>query len=241
MGVLTSCPVEDTLGRELSLELDTFLAEPKRWPRAIFDGYQLPPGPLPATMRQWGAVKLAQEWCESRGFKISKTRLARHYREHVPIVPYTPDDFVVQGAKRNDLAPPKPPDNPITFLEYFQKGLAVGYDALERLQKRIDALEADDKPVPERLLMQLASLGAKLAQANAAIVARGSSMGSDREDELEGFRAGTAPLPSERLGHHRVRVVDGVSRPIRDAGPADRADFNERAREDGTTEMPAPR
>lgn len=236
-----TCAVEDMLGRELSLELDAFLADPKRWPRAIFEGYQLPPGPLPATMRQWGAVKLGLEWCESRGFKTTKAKMNRHYREHVPIVIHSADDIAVQGAEKRDLNPAKVPDNPITFLEYFQNGLRVGNKALDLLANRIDQLIAEEKPVPERLLMQLASLGAKLAQSNASIVARGHGFGSNQDDELEGFRAGSAPLPSERLGHHRVRVIEGEARPVRDAGPADRATFNERAREDGGPELPAPR
>lgn len=235
-----TCHIEATLGREASLELDIMLADPKRWPKAIFEGWQLPPGPMPMSMRSWGGIKVGLEWCRSRGFEFTSSQMNRHYREHVPIVPYTPDDFVAKGAETAKTGLPAVPDDPITYMQVYQNGLRVGNRALDLLQRRVDELIADDKDVPTQLLLKLADLGTKLATSQASIMARGMDLSRQQDDEIEGFRAGSAPLPSERLGHHRIRVIEGEPRPVADQGPADRAKYNERAKQEGSPTLPSP-
>jgi hypothetical protein len=235
-----TCAVEDKLGREASLELDIMLADPKRWPKAIFEGWQLPPGPMPATMRTWGAQKIGLEWCRARDVDVTKAQMARHIRDHVPIVPYTPEDFVVKGGDPRDKPSDLVPHDPISFLQVFQNGLRVGNKALEMLLKRVEEAETAGEALPTQLLLKLADLGAKLATSEASIRTRGAAMSDSGNDELEGFRSGSAPLPSERIGHQRIRVIDGEARPVRDEGPTDRARFNERAREEGSPTLPSP-
>lgn len=231
------CIVEETLGREASLELDTLLADPSRWPSAILDPWKLPAGQLPSTMRQWGAVRLGLEWADARGFKVSKAQMARHYQHHVPILPYSADDIAAAATKPPVNGPAKTDLKPMQFLELYAKGLEVGYDALARIQKRVDELGDD---APTSLLLKLADLGTKLAMSQASIRARGASLNDGEDDDIAGFRSGSAPLPSERMGHQRIRTIDGEARPVRDEGPTDRARYNQRAREEGGPRLPAP-
>lgn len=235
-----SCQVEKRLGLERSIELDAFLADPSKWPAAIFDGWDLPPGPLPGNFRQWGAVKLGLEWCETRGETFSRRVMERHVNIHVPVLAYTPTDFAVRGAESATGQPTILPTTSIGFMDVYQKGLAIGHKALTALEKRIDDLEKAGQPVPIELALKLADLGTKLATSEASIRARGAMLAGQQDDDIEGFRSGSAPLPSQRMGHSRVRVVDGVSTPIRDEGPADRAHYSERARQEGSPELPHP-
>lgn len=238
-----SCQVEKRLGLEQSIELDAFLADPSKWPAAIFEGWDLPPGPLPGNFRQWGAVKLGLEWCETRGETFSRRVMERHVNIHVPVLAFTPQDFAVKGTDSTVEGPrplPAIAGNSVSFMDVYQKGLAVGHRALDLLQKRIDALEAEGKPVPIELALKLADLGIKLATSEASIRARGAMLAGQQDDDIEGFRSGSAPLPSQRMGHSRIRVVDGVSTPIRDEGPADRSQYSARARQEGSPELPHP-
>lgn len=235
-----TCIVEETLGRDLSLELDIFLADPSLWPKAIFETWQLAPGPLPSRFRSWGAVKLGVEWCESRNFTFSARQMAKHYRLHVPIIPYTPDDIASKGAVDVKSHSAVQVQNPISYMELYQKGLVVGNRALELMSERVEDMEAAGEEVPLALLTKLADYGVKLATSQAQIMAKGMFGAGRTNDDIEGFRAGSAPLPSERLGHHRIRNVDGVDRPVRDEGPADRAEYNEHARKQGSIELPSP-
>ena len=237
---MSRCAVETKLGIEQSLELDAFIADPAQWPKAIFAGWKLPPGPLPGNFRAWGSVKVAMEWCESRGYTFSRKVIERHVVEHVPILPFSTDDFATRGAETPGKPSPQLPTNVISYMQVYQRGLSIGYKAIEQLEKRIDALVAEGKPVSMDLLLRLADLGTKLATSQASIVARGAAMNNDRDDEIEGFRSGSAPLPSQRFGSSRIRVIEGQARPIIDEGPADRRAYNERARQEGSPTLPAP-
>lgn len=239
-GTVGNCRVEQLLGSKLSLELDTFLADPKQWPKAVFDGWKLPPGQLPSTFRSWGAVKLGMEWCASRGIEVTKRTMASHYRDHVPIVPYSPEDFAQRALDHRAEGERTLPTNVISYQEVYQKGLTIGHKAIDMLEQRIDALAAKGEHIPTDLLLKLADLGTKLATSQASIMARGLDLSRQKDDEIEGFRSGSMPLPSQRFGHSRVRVVDGVSQPVHDEGPADRAEYSARAREQGSIELPHP-
>lgn len=242
MTTTSACEVERRLGLEAALEMDAFLADPGQWPKAVFEGWKLPPGSVPGNFRSWGATKLGMEWAASRGVKVTRMQMERHVAEHVPLLPHTPDDIASAGIERPPAGQPKAnlPANIITYQQVYQLGLGIGYKAIGMLATRIDALEADGKVVPMDLLLKLADLGTKLATSQASIMVRGLDLNREKDDEIEGFRTGSAPLPSQRMGHSRVRVIEGEARPVRDEGPADRAHYNERARLEGSPELPAP-
>ena len=237
---LVRCAVEEKLGPELALELDMFLADPSKWPKAIFDGWKLPPGPMPTRFRSWGAVKLGLEWLRSRDIAVSKLQMARHYREHVPIVPYGPSDFVDKALSDPPAGRAIVPTNLITYQEVYQKGLKVGSKALDLLLARVEEIEHAGGTVPQDLLLKLADLGTKLATSQASILARGLDLAREKDDEIEGFRSGSAPLPSERINGTRVRVIEGEARPVVDRGPADRQHYSKRARQEGSPTLPSP-
>jgi hypothetical protein len=66
----------------------------------------------------------------------------------------------------------------------------------------------------------------------AAIRAAGKRFGEADEDENDSFRGGDDI--SNRIGSHRVRVIDGEQRPVRDRGLTDRTIYNERAAMEGS-------
>lgn len=231
------------MGQALSLEMDAFLADPSQWPKAIFAGWDLKPGALPSNFRAWGAVKLGLEWAASRDFTFTRRQMEMHVRDHVPVLASSPDDYANRAVDRADHGASgraMVPANAITYTDVYQKGLSIGYKAIEQLEKRIDDLVANDEKVPTDLLLKLADLGTKLATSQASILARGMDMTREKDEEIEGFRTGSAPLPSQRMGHSRVRVIDGESRPVHDEGPSDRHDYNEAAREQGSITLPSP-
>jgi hypothetical protein len=231
------------MGQTLSLEMDAFLADPSQWPKAIFAGWDLKPGALPSNFRSWGAVKLGLEWAASRDFTFTRRQMEMHVRDHVPVLASQPDDYAVRGVETDGQTAAGHalvPTNAITYAQVYQKGLSIGYKAIEQLEQRIDDLASKGEKVPTDLLLKLADLGTKLATSQASILARGVDMNREKDEEIEGFRTGSAPLPSQRMGHSRVRVIDGESRPVHDEGPSDRHDYNERAREQGSIELPSP-
>lgn len=234
------CKVETMLGMEDALLLDAFLSDPKQWPKAIFEGWDLPVGPLPGNFRSWGATKIGMEWCESRGHKVRRADMEKHVAEHVPILPYSTDDYAERGAPKDDMGRAVVPTDAISYIEVFKKGLSVGYTALDALEQRVNKMIEAGQSVPIDLALEMAKLGTKLATAQASIMAKGARMGGEQDEEIEGFRSGTAPLPSQRLGHHRIRIIDGQARPIRDEGPSDRHEYNERAEQEGGEALPAP-
>lgn len=239
---LGRCMVEERLTGEQVLELDLLLADPQRWPKALFEGWQLPSGSLPATMRSWGAIQLGIAWCEERGIPMPKRGMQHHYDKHVVVLPYTPDDLVVRGEAESPVAPTTRavvPAGPSTYIDLYRKGIAVGIKALDLLLSRVEKMEQENKDIPIDLLMNLGNLGTKLATSQAGIVSRGFDLARQKEEELEGFRAGSAPEVSPRFGDHRVRVIEGEARPIVDRGRADRRAYNERAEQDGSPPLPA--
>lgn len=232
------CQVESRLTAEQQLELDTLLADPTRWPKAIFEGWKLPPGSLPATMRSWGAVRLGIAWFEERSIPISKRQMQFHYEQHVPIIPYTPDDVVARATPPDAAGRTIVPASPTTYLEVYQKGLAVGSRALDLLMHKVEAMVAHGDTVPTDLLMQLGNLGVKLATSQAGIISRGFDMARQKEEEMAGFRVGANGEVSPRMQSTRVRVIEGETRAVVDRGRADRQEYNERARQEGSPLLP---
>lgn len=238
------CVVEGRLSESEVLELDMLLADPGQWPKAIFEGWHVPRGSLPAAMRSWGAVSVGLAFMAAHGHSdVSKRQMQSHYERHVPILPSSPDDIVAKGVAAEHLPPSAGraviPTTPATYIDMYQKGLAVGSRALDLLMERVERIvEAGDLP-PTDLLLALGKLGTQLATSQAGIVSRGFDLARQKEEELAGFREGSAPEPSLRFGDHRIRVIEGEARPVVDRGHGDRLEYNERARQEGSPTLPA--
>lgn len=235
------CAVEERLTDEQVIELNLLLADPRRWPRHIFEGWKVAEGSVPATMKSWGAVQLGIAWCEERGIPMAKRQMQNHYERHVPILPDTPDDFAVRGAAADSPGASRAvvPTTPMTYLDVYTKGLTVGGRALDLLLEKIERMVANNETPPTDLLLQVTRLGVQLATSQAGILAKGIDMNREKEEEIAGFRAGAGPEPSPRFGDHRVRVIEGEARPVVDRGRADRREYNEKAAEDGSPILPA--
>lgn len=105
----------------------------------------------------------------------------------------------------------------------------------ERMLAKLAAYQADpenNEPPTDTELWRLADAGQKMA----GMVAR--SKVNVAPPDLSGFRAGATGLPSQRMGHSRLRVVDGERRPVKDEGRADRKHYNKRARQEGGPLLP---
>lgn len=146
-----------------------------------------------------------------------------------------------------DLAPPEPA-GAVALTSYYAEAISLGRKALAKLAERLD--DADDPLTPAELLA-VANLGGRYASSAALLRQRGASPLPGDEgfvppaeaetpllsDPMDGFLAGSAPAPSKRMGHSRVRVVEGVARPVADEGPKDRARYNERADQEGSPRL----
>jgi len=241
------CAVEQRLTAAQLLEVDLLLADPAKWPKTVFEGWKLPAGTPMGTMRTWGAVQMGLAWFRDHGIPCDKGKMQRHYELHVPILPLNPDDFVVRGIA-DTPHPTGPaavekrvvPTNPTAYIELYQKGIEVGTRALDLLLARVEAMVAHGDIPPTDLLMQMGNLGAKLATSQAGIVSRGFDLARQKEEEMEGFRSGSAPeVESLRFGDYRIHVIEGEARAVVDRGRADRRKYNEKARQDGSPTLPA--
>jgi hypothetical protein len=105
------------------------------------------------------------------------------------------------------------------------------------LEKLVERMDGETQP-SNALLLQVANIGTRLAHAQAAIVTRGMRFVMEDDDAIGGFMGEDETSP--RFGSYRVRTIEGVRVPVRDEGPADRRKYNERAREEGSVELPAP-
>lgn len=240
-----SCSV-CTLPSEQLLALNLLLADPRQWPKNTFAGIRLPRGALPAGYRLWGAIKTAAVWCAEQDppILINHKAIRRHYNNHVVQLPSSAVDFAetaMLSEQDSRLAKPmiQIASTPLQFREYFAKGIDIGLRALDMLEEQLVDAQLSDTYVSPDMLMDVANLAAKLSSNAAALVQRGMEMEKEKEDELAGFRAGNQPVPSARMGHHRIRVIDGEARPVVDEGRADRREYNESAREQGNPTLPA--
>jgi len=222
------------------IELDLLMGDPNNWPAAVFAGLNVPKGLLPPSWRRWGAIRLAKQWGSDHGLVFADKSLRVHYHRHVHQFPQNVFDIAVAGAPelvRGSQLPVRL--SPVTFRQYYEKGIELGYIALSQLTERVKAAQEKGDIISTDLLLKLADVGTKLATNAASLEMRGFELMRNKDDEMEGFRAGSMPIPSPRMGHHRVRVIDGVARPVVDEGRADRREFNERAELEGNTTLPA--
>lgn len=240
---LTSCLICTNLPSEDLAELDILMGDPTRWPKTVWGMFDPPKGALPPGYRRYGGVEMGRLWLTQHNYEFSKFLLRRHYRFDVVHIPADADDLLAIGvivdSDPNHRLPAQDKLDPMAFMRYYAKGIEIGNRGLDHLAKLITDMEAKDTPIPFHLVKMMVEVGSKLAISQATLRKHGAFMGED--DDLEGFRAGGNPLPSKSINGIRVRTIEGARVPVVDGGPNDRAQFNERARNEGTTELPAPR
>jgi hypothetical protein len=128
------------------------------------------------------------------------------------------------------------PIDPVAYLRYYAKGVQLGIRGLEIMQKQLEKMVAEDKPIPLDILKSIIDTGSKLATSQAGIKARGVELHKVEEDDA--FRLAD-PGASPRFGDSRVRTIEGESVVITDRGPADRREYNEKAGAEGRDRLPA--
>jgi hypothetical protein len=221
------------------LELNALLADPKRWPRAILAEWIIPAKALPRNIRRFGGTKLGIDWCREHGYPdITPPQMEGHFNRHVVHIAKNDNEVEELGkmaltATADPALALMPSSRPQLFIDYYATGIQLGVFALNQLKANVEEVLRNGGKIPPTTLWQLAELGAKLSQSQATIQSRGAKM-EEGEDEMAGFRRGEAPLPSQRFGDHRVRTIEGVARPVVDAGKADRDQYNKRAKEEGS-------
>jgi hypothetical protein len=223
-------------GPEL-LELNALLADPDQWAGNALKDWVIPKGALPGQMRKYGGIATAQEWLRAHGFPdITRRMVEHHFKTHVVHIAKTDADTEQLGkmvAQSDPSLAIIPQMRPNLFIDYYSTGIQLGVYALEKLRADIIAMEQAGTEIPHRTLWQMAELGAKLSMSQAAMFARGSKI-EESGDEMAGFRAGEAPLPSQKFKDHRIRTIDGEARPVVDRGIGDRKRYNQRAKQEGS-------
>jgi len=233
------CKVCSTVPTAELLELNALLADPKQWPKTLLAEWNIPRNALPRTIRRYGGRKLGMEWLKEHGYPdIPNASMENHFARHVVHIAKNDAEVEQLGkmaltATADPVLALMPSARPQLFIDYYSTGIQLGVFALNQLKANIEEVLRDGGKIPASTLWQLADLGAKLSQSQAAIQSRGAKM-EEGEDEMAGFRRGEAPLPSQRFGDHRVRTIEGVARPVVDAGKADRDQYNKRAKQEGS-------
>lgn len=233
-----SCKVCGMPERDL-VQLDLLLSTPPEEIDAkLFGDLGVVPPDLPAEWKRFGALRKAQLWLEERGYAFTRQTLVAHFNQHLPAVWVSDSDRALQTGRLSDGTPaptaPEPLKMAIEYHAFFKMGLQAGFRALEMLVQRLEAPEAPSNA----LLLQIAHIGKGLAQAQAAIVTKGMRFVMEDDDAIGGFMGEDETSP--RFGAYRVRTIEGKRVPVHDEGPADRREYNERAREEGSVELPAP-
>lgn len=236
-----ACAVCSALGTNRRLELDLLMGDPARWPAAVWGIFDAPDGPaVPPQMREWGAIEVGLQWVQENGYgDLNKVDVRQHYERHVSLVPTEPDQLLAAGIIASGGDPADPPSSardPLAFLRYYTAGLRVGQRGLELLQKHVDELVKKNEEVPLSLIKMMLDVGSKLAVSQATIRSRQKSQPDDDDDD-EAFRGGDKGVPGPRFDHTRIRNVGGETRPVHDEGPKDRAEYNARARQEGSPEL----
>lgn len=232
----SGCRVCDTIAPGDLVDLDRLLGDPATWPATVWSVFNPPEGALPASYRRHGAMAMGMDWVKAHPeYSITKAQLRRHLRSDVPILDFDPDELVARGviarsSNKTDRAVGQVIDSS-NFIGFYNDGIRVGRTALQVLEQRINDLVERKEEVPLALVKMAMDAGLKLSMSQAAIVAAGKRMDSDT-DEDDAFRSSGDPQqPSQRVGHHRVRKIDGERVVVVDMGPADRARYNDHAAE----------
>lgn len=234
------CGICDTLDPVELTRYDLIVGDPARWPRTLWkeNGWEPPKGLLPPHYRAWGQNRVGRDWLDSHGYNDISESLIKGHMRHVARVARRPvelaDVGLISGQPvTKDIPNPRSVD-PNAYLAYYAAGVRVGIRGLALLERRIDAIEKADKEVPLDLIKMMVDAGSRLATSQAQIRSRGMKMGEDSDDDA--FRRAASPEDNgevTRIGHIRIRTIDGEARPVTDDGLGDRTDYNERAAREG--------
>lgn len=238
----TTCQICRTVPDGDLIELDLLMGDASRWPSTIWGIFDPPKGRLTPARTRWGSVEMGRIWLEEHGYKFSDRVIRTHYRYDVVVIAASVEDLIARGLiakgsrRHSEMTVQADAIDPKAFLTFFDRGIKLGNRGLELMAARLEELIEKKETVPFALLKEITAMGAKLATTQASIKARGQTI-DDAGDEEEGFRIGSTPPPSQRVGHNRVRVIEGEARPVADEGPKDREHYNARAREEGSPEL----
>jgi hypothetical protein len=218
------CRIDRALEPDELAQLDELMADPSRWPDVVW-GILGKPAKLTPAARKFGAVEMGFLWLHNHFplRKFDKPEVVRHYRLHVSLVEATLIRYA-KVATGNDL-----PGGVGAVIEFYEQGIQLGIRSLRTLKRQLDDAEANGETVPPEMLLQLATAGARLSASAASLSKR-----SPFELPAVGNAGFRRNVPSQRIGHSRVHVIDGQAMPIRDEGHADRLEYNERAAMDAT-------
>jgi hypothetical protein len=223
-GTEIACKLEAQVPSVMLAELDSLMATPTRWPHNVWG--LLAPRTLTPAARRWGATEVGVAWLAERGYEIARVDVLRHYRLHVPVMASTLEELGAMAAELDGRrhTPGTPYRGAAAVVTFYDKALALGIRSMELLNRRMDRGQVDDT-----MLLATANLGARLASSAAMLAVRGGSPLGREDDPWEGARPQIGP----RIGHGRMRVIEGVPRHIKDDGPADRAEYSEKAAAEG--------
>jgi hypothetical protein len=225
------------------MELNIEVGDPARWPRNLFTraGWDPPEGVLPPNYVRWGGVAIAENWLRTHGYKtIPRSSISNHVAYHVPVVATDPAELAANGilhnpsARASELLAEEPID-PSAYLRYYAKGVQLGIKGLEIMQRQLDTLVSEGKPVPMDVLKAVIETGSRLATSQAGIKARGVELHKVEEDDA--FRMADPNL-SQPMNGNRIRTIEGESVVIKDAGRGDRMEYNERAKMEARDPIP---
>lgn len=233
-----ACQICDTLPPQKLMELDAIIGDPAAWPITIWGIFEPPKGQLSASYRRHGATAMARDWLDREGIKwITMQTIRKHVRFDVVHIPRDASDLiqlgiVAEAGTQRTRIPTAPTIDAGAFIRYFNAGIQMGEAATRLLAERINAMiERGEEPDP-KLVMKLADMGAAFARSQAALMARGLKFGEEEDDDAA-FMGSDEERPGPRIGHSRVKMVDGERRPVHDEGPADRAKHRKRREAEG--------
>lgn len=241
------CAICDTLPLSDLVDLDLTMGDATRWPANVWGVFDKPKAPL-SPRRQWyGGTQAGILWLKDHGYddRFGPELVRKHYRYDVTVIAADTTELINKGIiaasdkRSKNLPAPTEKIDPTAYLSYFNRGIILGNRGLQILEQRVEDMIAKDEEVPLVLLLKIADIGTKLATTQAVLKTKGLAMG-DPDDSDEGFRAGSVDggIPSKRVGHQRVRVIEGEARPVTDEGPADREHFSERSVQEGGEGLP---
>lgn len=245
-GFGSTCKLCRTLPTGDLIELDLLMGDAGRWPSTVWGIFKPPKGHMTPARQRFGAVVMGNNWLVENGHagEFTEKQVRDHYRYDVTVVAASLEDLVnrgvIEAGARKNSAMTSSADqlDAAAFLTYFDRGIKLGNRGLELLSTRLEDMVSKGQEVPLPVLKMVVELGLKLSTTQAQIKARGLSLG-ETDDEDEGFRTGSG-APSVRMGHHRIRTIEGEARVVADQGPADRARYNEGAEQDASPKLPAP-
>lgn len=225
-------------------QFDAYLTAPLMWPET--EREQLG-SRMPGRIMQ---AKVGVAWLVDHGRADFGAPQIKAHLDHRAAVKAEVMDLVAAEAV---------PAGAIELMSFYAEAISAARKAIAKLVVRMNDV---DDPLTDDQLFRLAGLGGKYAMSAAVLRQKGMSPLPGDEgyvppeqpaaeppppeppkqiprvvDPMDGFLAGSAPRPSKKHGQVRVRVVEGVARPVRDEGTRDRELYNKTADQEGSPRL----